>query len=530
MSSAAVSSGRWKKWFWDAAPIAVTYPAFLGALSFLNTWDFPIQVFIVALAWGLGRWVEARRLSPSLHSGDLKEMPPARIIWVDAAIALAACGVLGALAYLPFYLGFRSQAAGIVPNVYNPTRLPQFFVVFGPFLLIGGAFVVTLLIRAVRQRRLSAARALGGSLIGGAGFAIGAAVATLALSLAVVAVSSGARSKLDGLGTSIAEQGSSWGQVLIERVGDFWVPLLLGAAMASIVLIVRARHAADGPSASRSAQQPEESEPSVPFALLLFGVGALLAFAVEYVYILDQFGTRMNTVFKFYYQAWALWGVASAYVVYHLWQSREQLTASASRLAFAAVVAISLLGGLAYPLLAIQSGTLGRPLREVTDAQTGERLLVPIAPTLDARAPTLQYAADEVAAINWIQQNVSGEAVILESVGLSYHAETSRLSAWSGLSSVLGWAGHEGQWRGVDDDISPRLPDIDLIYNNTDPDAALSLLRKYGVDYVYVGPNEVARYSLEGLAKFNAIGEMVFQQGASTLYRLAGSGGTPSAR
>jgi uncharacterized membrane protein len=328
--------------------------------------------------------------------------------------------------------------------------------------------------------------------------------------------------------SQLEAQGYSLGQVLVERAADFWVPLLLGAAMAAVVLIVRARR--DNDQEDQPAAQEAASDPIVPFALMLFGAGALLAFAVEYVFILDQFGTRMNTVFKFYYQAWALWGVASAYVVYHLWQSRERLIGSAGRLVFAAVTAVSLLGGLVYPVLAIQSGTVGRPLREVTDPQTGERYLVPIEATLDARAPTSQYAADEVAAIGWIDQNVPGQAVILESVGGSYRSDTSRVSAWTGLSSVLGWAGHEGQWRGVYDDITPRQAAIERIYSSTDRVATLEWLREYGVQYVYVGPNEIAKYPPEGLAKFNAIAEMVFQQGASTIYRVIELGNVPLAR
>jgi YYY domain-containing protein len=479
---------EWRRWFWDAAPIAITYPIFLGALGFLNTWDFPIHVFIVALAWGLGRWIQGRRL----------EAPPTSI-WLDATIALIACGLLGVVAYLPFYIGFRSQAAGIVPNLYNPTRLPQFFVMFGPWLLIGAAFILALLIRAVRQRRLTHSRAVLGSLGGALGLVAGAALLTAAVTLVFLLVSESAQAKLDEGLAIIEAQGLSVGQMLVARLGDLWTPLLLGAAMAVIVLLLR--------TTARGDRQPEtdgESDAG-PFTLMLFGVGALLAFAVEFVYLLDQFGTRMNTVFKLYYQAWAIWGVAAAYAVYHLWQSSERLTSAVSRVGFAGLAAISIVAGVVYPALAIQSGTVGRP----------------IAPTLDASAPTREvYAPDEAAAIDWLERNADGTAVILETEGQSYRDNTSRVSAWSGVPSVLGWVGHEGQWRGNYDDIAPRQPDIDRIYNTTDSALALALMQKYNVVYVYVGPNEAAKYPPQGLAKFNAIMEVAFQRGNSTLYRL----------
>ncbi len=536
-SATGVTSHRperisWRQWFWEAAPIWVTYPVFLGALSFLNTWDFPIHVFIVVLAWGLGRWMWGIRPETRFSVWS---------IWNDAAIALVACGVIGVVAYLPFYIGFRSQAAGIVPNLYNPTRLPQFFVMFGPFLLIGAAFVLALLARAVRQRRLSARRAWLGSLAGGAGAVAAAAILTVAAAAALFAVSGGARAKFDEWSRDVESKGISLNQVVVERIGEFSVPLLLGVSMAAIVLIVRSRLVGDGPLCSPSAApsaslrtglgtgasgvsesrlpqrlpplppQSEESD-SASFALMLFGSGALLAFAVEYVYLLDQFGTRMNTVFKLYYQAWALWGVASAYAVYYLWRSSERLTSAIGRVAFEVVLAVSVAGGLVYPLLTIP-----------------DKIDRGIAPTLDARMPTVQFAPDEAAAIEWLVRNAGERAVILEAEGQSYHDGTSRVSGWTGLSGVLGWVGHEGQWRGNYDDISPRQADIDRIYSAVDAAAVLALLRKYRVDYVYVGPNEIAKYPPEGLAKFDRIMDMVFQQGSSTIYRLPTAGGAPPA-
>jgi uncharacterized membrane protein len=41
-------------------------------------------------------------------------------------------------------------------------------------------------------------------------------------------------------------------------------------------------------------------------ALLLALGGLLLTASVEFVFLSDTFGTRMNTVFKFYYQGWVL--------------------------------------------------------------------------------------------------------------------------------------------------------------------------------------------------------------------------------
>jgi len=566
MSASGDAVHSWREWFWDAAPIGLMYPIFLGGLSFLNTWDFPIHVLIVALAWTVGRWVASRSASsrsavvsdpaedvarleidPANDEGrtpvasqrgqatadegarsetgpyKLTEVGPSISVWSDGFIALVACGILGAVAYAPFYIGFRSQAAGVVPNIYNPTAPQQFFVMFGPFLLIGAAFILTLTIRALLQQRLSLATAIGGSLGGGAMITVGVGLLTALGSLAALAIFSGVRAKVEELLAAIEPQGTSPAQLLVERASHFGVPLLLGVVMTVVVLLVWANGRRQEARFAGKMQEAER-DTSIPhsafFVLLLFLVGALLSFAVEYVYLLDFFGTRMNTVFKLYYQTWALWGVASAYVVYYLLWSNERLKNVISRTAFATMLVLIVASGLVYPLLVIQGGTVGRPLHEIVDPQTGAMVPVPIDPTLDARAPTRQFAPDEVAVIDWLDRNAVGLPVVLEAWGDSYRDYTSRVSAWTGLPTVLGWFGHEGQWRGTYDDISPRQPDIDKIYSTTDVATANTLIAKYGIAYVFVGPDERGKYPRDGLAKFAATMDVAFQSGDVILYRV----------
>ena len=483
--SSSGSGSGWRQWFWKTAPIGVMYPLFLGGLSFLNTWDFPIHVLIAVLAWSLGRWM----------AGQLRI---ARLA-ADGFWMLVACGLLGILAYLPFYVGFRSQAAGILPNIFWPTPLPQFLVMFGTFLVIAAVFIAAALSRLVRERRLSAARAAAGSLSYGAGLVVGTAIVATAATLLVVAVSAGARSKLDEWTGDAGASGLSLTQAVVERLGAFGVPLLLGVMMSAVWMILR--------SERRATADSPDAESAAPFTTLLFGVGALLTFAVEYVYILDFFGTRMNTVFKLYYQAWALWGVASANAVCHLWRSADRLTRPMARFGFAAATIVMVGGGLVYPLLALPSGT---------------RLGWQGVASLDATTPTREASADEAAAADWLSRNASAQAVVLEAVGASYRADTSRLSAWTGVPTVVGWDYHEFQWRGTYDDISPRAPDVDQIYQSIDPLVAVNLMKKYGVTYVYVGESETSKYPPQSLAKFGQFMDVVFQQGGSTIYRLRG--------
>ncbi|MDX1734180.1 MAG: DUF2298 domain-containing protein, partial [Halioglobus sp.] len=52
-------------------------------------------------------------------------------------------------------------------------------------------------------------------------------------------------------------------------------------------------------------------------------VGALLIIGPEFLYLRDQFGLRMNTIFKFYYAAWMLWSFAAAALLFKVWRKAE---------------------------------------------------------------------------------------------------------------------------------------------------------------------------------------------------------------
>ena len=119
-------------------PGILLYAIALGALAFLNTWDFPIYVGLVMLALGVG-WALADRLSWAVVGRA-----------VAGGIVLA---VLGWLLHLPFYLGFQSQLGGILPNLLFPSRFSQFVVMFGLFILVI-VFFLALLTRELPGRRV----------------------------------------------------------------------------------------------------------------------------------------------------------------------------------------------------------------------------------------------------------------------------------------------------------------------------------------------------------------------------------------
>ena len=160
---------------------------------------------------------------------------------------------------------------------------------------------------------------------------------------------------------------------------------------------------------------------------------------------------------------------------------------------------------------------------------------------LDGLAFVREVFPDEYAGIRWVQANVPPGSVVAEAPGCSYGEwyglPHDRVSTFAGVSTPLGWGGHEQQWRGGAPDLlaelEPRREDMNLLYNTTDPSVARQLLDRYGIGYVYVGVYERNGYAAggigadctagppyppSGLAKFDTLMRPVFTQGRVTIY------------
>ena len=88
--------------------------------------------------------------------------------------------------------------------------------------------------------------------------------------------------------------------------------------------------------------------------------------------------------------------------------------------------------------------------------------------TLNGLAQINRFNPDEYAAIMWLRENVTGTPVITEAVGGQY-SNYGRVSANTGLPTILGWAGHEYQWRGDTPEPAAREPAVATIYSQTRP-------------------------------------------------------------
>lgn len=261
-----------------------------------------------------------------------------------------------------------------------------------------------------------------------------------------------------------------------------------------------------------------------PLALLVPGLwlagGLGLLALVEVVTVRGDIG-RMNTVFKFGLHAWMLFALGTAALLPRLWAAPGVVP----RLITRGGMVLLAVAALVYPLTATPARAADRWAPDAPRTLDGAAFMAAVSAERYGEA----FSVDEdAAAIAWLRRNVSGTPVILEAHQPSYQW-AGRVAAHTGLPTLLGWEWHQVQQRnavGAGPVIAARQQAVQRIYAGADPDEALALLRRYGVEYVYVGGVERASYDPAGLAKFEQLAargdlERVFTQGRTTIYRVA---------
>lgn len=221
-------------------------------------------------------------------------------------------------------------------------------------------------------------------------------------------------------------------------------------------------------------------------AWLLVLLGLLVVGVTEVVRLPDDVG-RMNTVFKFWFQAWWLLAVAAGYAAWVMWLGGSDATTAHRGLRRAWLVAVAMVvaGAALYGV-----GAIPARLQERFGSEQ---------PTIDGgaymRTATYQDVRGEYAlkadwrAIEWLRRSVRGTPTVLEGVTPEYRWG-GRISIYTGLPAVLGWRFHQQQQRGGDPAVERRRRDIERFYEAPWSAAGAAILRRYDVRYVVVGPLE----------------------------------------
>lgn len=525
------------KWY-DLGIIALV----LGALRAINTWDYPTYLALVGCAMVLGYFADARAgitpMPKSVEEGDAVDAPVSSFNWsewiqryllfivicfVQVAVLIVpvnAAGVkvtfdmaiyiviilfavlygfvksgleidplqiarhigwrmiaiiaLGVLFYWPYIINYGTAYTSVDIWKDARTTLTDYLVVHGIFIFLSATYLIILL--AFKSART--------------------------MSQSTDETSS--RSLMDGWAIYLVPA------LIVLEVGLLFVGLQVFALVIPLVAIA-AWFLFD-----RDTAQVHR------FLSLIILAALLLTLMVEVVTLKGDIG-RMNTVFKFYLQAWVFFGVATAsglaIVFHYLWfrepkpeaatePGTEPIAVSGGDSSFTqtwkagwwGVAALLIAAGLLYPAFASWAKVHDRFVNSMPPGLNGLDYMTQATYNEENHDIVLDQ---DYKAIQWLRENIIGTPVIVEANTGLYHWGD-RVSINTGLPVVAGWDWHTKQQYSLlnGETIDNRISDIQVLYNTTDPSVALNLLNRYGVSIIYVGPLEHVAYAPEGFAKW----------------------------
>ncbi|HWS48465.1 MAG TPA: DUF2298 domain-containing protein [Candidatus Methanoperedens sp.] len=233
------------------------------------------------------------------------------------------------------------------------------------------------------------------------------------------------------------------------------------------------------------------------FVVALFVTATMLVIIPEIIYIKDIYISeyrRANTMFKLVYQAFIMYSLISGYVLIRL---REHFL-------FRFLFSIIFIIHLSFSVFSVRSyyNSL-KTYRGLWGLEFLEK-----------------FYPDNLKAINWLNQNVSGQPVIVEAAGDSY-TTFNQVSMATGLPTIEGWLVHEWLWRGGYDAPGARAAEVEKIYNSNNIDEIDSILKKYNVKYIFVGDKEYEKFPNINHSFFSDLGaKIVFSSGRTVIYQL----------
>lgn len=466
--------------------IVVVVALIVGALRWINSWDYPPFLLLGAAAILVSERAWERRLNVRMLA--------------QSGAKILAMGLLSFVFFAPIAKNYN-QAYSSLHRSDQTTALEDFFSQFGILLFLLAILFIfavhrsitrnhtmrTLFYGGARGRRpIESALVIGGMALAGA---------------AIVAV-------------GVQER---WGVVLLSAL-----------ALAAIVI-----------AATRELRRPSPTAPVLLFVYAMAALGFGLTGGVE-LFTLDGDIGRMNTVFKFYLHVWLLWGIVGAYGAWYVFGVMRPQEAFMRRLAppdrWVTVAPRYVLGAVAVVLVALALvfpyfGTRARLYDRFDPAQgSGNNGMDYMDATVyrDFNDRTgrggehvLKYDRD---GITWLRENVQGTPTIIEGITDLYHYG-SRVSMYTGLPTVSGWGWHQSQQRvNFAQLVEQRQRDVDTFYTTEDVAAARQVLARYGVQYVIVGDVERNWYPGTGLDKFqNGLGgalELAYQNPGMQIWHV----------
>ncbi len=476
----------------------------IGALACTNSWDVPVYLLVV----GAGLFLATGPTRRPLGGGEIARR---------LAVAVAGTALVGLAAYLlywPFFRSFQAQFNSPA-RTRTPTAPLQYLEHFGLFIVVVAATLTAGFLLHARGR----------GLLLGAGIVFAMVAGSVGLWATALTAWLATHTRF------FADEVPASGRP-VSGTGTVAALLAALAVLLATLWVVAWR----------------EHRLQLPLIFLVAATGVTLG--PEIVFLADDLlGSeleRLNTVFKFYFQAWTLFAFGGIGALAWLYDTAPRWSrapfrrvgrrvarrnaARAVRGAVAGALGSLLLCSLVYPVVAT-------PLR------LAERSSQPVglAPTLDGHR-WMEYGLmpgcatcavadggaigfqDDLAAIRWLNATISGTPTIAEASIGAWRGNGARFANATGLPTILGWDHHVAQQRPAAS-VAPRVADVRALYNEADEGAKLAILRRYRVSYVIVGAVE------RGWCLSPEAGDTwASPEGLATLEGLAGRFLTPAFR
>tara|TARA_B100001123_G_scaffold66172_1_gene73577 strand:+ start:3975 stop:6281 length:2307 start_codon:yes stop_codon:yes gene_type:complete len=413
----------------------------LGGVGFTNMWDLPTYVCLL-----FGTCIIKGYSSLTLQKRDA-------LIWMIIAALSAAVSFL---LFSPYYTSLNMSVAGIGPQQEITTRPIHFFIIWGLPLSIVIPFILVMFWKTTLKTDW-------------------AKICFLGLFIAFVPFMTWSFLHMELGGSS---------NDIVNRLFHIW-PLAILVAMSIYTTFSCAR---------------EGDLNSETFVLMISALSLILLMGPELLFVKDSFNSRMNTVFKLYYQVWILLSISSGFAVYYLLNIRGTLS----------LVLRTISNGWAFVVIGLFISTLYYPAAAAFSKSNS----FSVKQNLDGLA---YVKSSEREIIEYIRSSLSTKDVIVESVG--EWSDAGLLSRSTGIPSVLNWPGHQAQWRASNLNIADRQGDIEKLYTTNNILHATTIMDKYNVTYVYVGPREIAKYGEDSMSKFKQNMDTVISNDDATLYK-----------
>ena len=450
----------------------------LGGLFTMNGWDFPTYTALTLVCIAIQHWLAYQKRFCFALLGNIC-LASLLLVW------------LALFLFIPFYVNFNSPSKGFgFVASRDRTPLGAEFLIYGLFLFI----FISLLINSTWKRPLFVQQRS----------SISAEIILLVIFATLVPV-----------------------DLAIILLIPNSITLVVMGTIAIIAMVLLFYHIEDRSHA---------------FILLLGGFAFALVAGCELFFLRDVFADqypRMNTVFKFYFQAWALLSIASGaglfFLLERFWRVKKTLSPRQrwlerrGKALWAMILLAFFLASTIYPIYAPAARLAQFNSQTTRNSLISGNSLDGLTYVKYCRPLQFSCTVDvtgDYDAIRWLNTHVQGIPVIIEAIGDDYSLY-GRISVFTGLPTLMGWEGHEYQWRAnqfadanFSSDFYQRLTDVSTIYNSPDPHQVLATMARYHAQYLYVGELERLKYDKADLQRFASFMKIVYHAEGVTIYQV----------